>query len=86
MAVPSLGGSAPKGTRPFILQCDRTTTHKRMVRDSGDAVWLDELHNLPLLAVIDSDPIEKQIEIAKQAETLAADFYQKLLIDEANAS
>lgn len=86
MAIPSLGGAAPKGSRPYFLQCDRTTTHKRMVREGGEAVWLDELHNLPPLAVLDSDPIEKQIDIAKQVETLAADLYQKLLIDEANAS
>ena len=88
MAVPSasnMGVPNAAETRPFILQCDRTTTAKRMVRAAGQEVWLNELYNLPQLAVEQSDPVEAQIETARQIEAQARALYGSLLEAEANA-
>ncbi len=90
MAVPSVSGmaapSASEQTRPYILQCDRSTTRKRMVRNEGVEEWLNDLHNLPLLAVSEVEPLEDQIATAQQIEEIAAALYQELLILEANSS
>ena len=72
-------------TRPYILQCDRATTRKRMVSD-GKAVYLNELHDLPLLTVSAEKPITQQIETAQKIATLAGTLYQGLLLEEASAS
>jgi spermidine/putrescine transport system permease protein len=87
MAVPSAsvmtnqatGADAP--VRPYILQCDRATTRLRMVRGADEPpVWLNELYDLPLLAVTDTAPITDQMaaaqEIAALAEELAVDIQQ----------
>lgn len=87
MAVPSASGNASAGAgRPYILQCDRTTTRKQMVRDEGGAEWLDELHNLPLISVNDIDPLPVQIETAEQVAEIAGSLYRQLLDLEANSS
>ena len=90
MAVPSVSGmatpSATQQTRPYILQCDRSTTRQRMVRNEGVEEWLNDLYDLPLLKVSDAAPIEAQIATAEEIETLAAALYQDLLVLEANAS
>lgn len=84
MAVPSATQDGP--TRPYILQCDRATTHLQMVRgDRDEAVWLDELYDLPLLAVSDTDPIEKQTQAAAEIAALAETLADELKQDEANA-
>ena len=46
MAVPSMSGMASPtlnetAQRPYILQCDRSTTRRQMVRDKGMAAFLD---------------------------------------------
>jgi spermidine/putrescine transport system permease protein len=89
MATPSMSGMASPtlnagALRPYILQCDRATTHKQMVRDEG-RVWLDELHGLPLLSVEADAPIEDQISAAQDIEGMAATLYKALLVEEANA-
>jgi spermidine/putrescine transport system permease protein len=82
MAVPSAsvmtpgGGDAP--TRPYILQCDRATTHIQMVRGpESDPVWLDEAFGLPLLSVSDTAPIPDQMATAQEI----ADAAQSLFLD-----
>ena len=90
MAVPSASGmsapSAQAAVRPYILQCDRSTTRNKMVREAGVEEWLNDLHDLPLLAVQDDQPIADQIATAETIAALAADLYQQLLIMEAEAS
>jgi len=87
MAVPSAGGSA-KGaaTRPYILQCDRATTHKAMVRPAGKSAWLDQLYDLPMIAVTDTNPIAEQKQTARKISDLADVLYKKLLKTEAASS
>ncbi len=85
MAVPSATGAATGKTRPYILQCDRATTRKQMVRDGGTKVWLNELYDLPLLAVSDSDPISRQIEIAKEIAEQSETLYGRLKEVESSA-
>ncbi len=93
MAVPSAGGmavpsaSAPQAgaTRPYILQCDRANTHTAMVRPAGQETYLDELFDLPTLAVLDTDPIATQSQSARNIADLAETLYQRLLKEEANA-
>lgn len=88
MAVPSAsamtGGSGAAATRPYILQCDRATTRQRMVRPEGETVWLNELYDLPLLAVTDTDPVADQIATARRIETVAGDLFTRLLREEAD--
>lgn len=85
MAVPSPGGPGPQA-RPYILQCDRATTHRQMVRGAGEpAVWLDELFGLPLLAVRDSDPIDTQVATATEIAGLADTLFAQLKQAEADA-
>ena len=87
LSVPSASGNSGEGkTRPYILQCDRATTHKQMVRSRGVTEWLDELYDLPLVAVKDSDPIPVQIETAEQITVLAGDLFKKILEIEANST
>jgi spermidine/putrescine transport system permease protein len=82
MAVPSLGGK--KEERPYILQCDRASTHQRMVRDEVEE-YLDTLYDLPALAVIATDPIETQIKTAELIRGLAFDLEKRLKEIEKNA-
>ncbi|QFT82322.1 Putrescine transport system permease protein PotH [Roseovarius sp. THAF27] len=90
MAVPSASdmdaSASEAATRPYILQCDRATTRKKMVRDAGEKAWLNELYDLPLLEVTDSPPIEDQIATAEEITRVAGALYQDLLVMEANAS
>jgi spermidine/putrescine transport system permease protein len=83
MAVPSAsvmtpGGGGGAATRPYILQCDRATTHIQMVRGpESDPVWLDEAFGLPLLSVSDTAPIPDQMATAQEI----ADAAQSLFLD-----
>ncbi len=87
MAVPSAGGNIDSGTtRPYILQCDRTTTRKQMVRSEGSSEWLNELYDLPLLTVSDTDSLEVQIETAKKVGEMAGVLHKELLEREANST
>ncbi len=87
MAVPSMGGATATGAlRPYILQCDRADTHKRLVSDPERTLYLDEVFSLPRLAVRETDPIPKQIETAAQLQTIGADLYTRLLAEEATRS
>lgn len=87
VAVPSAGASAPGGaTRPYVLQCDRSTSHRKMVRneDEGEA-FLDEMFELPRIAVRDSDPIAVQIETAERLAVSAEELFKELKAQEAGA-
>ncbi|ALG91075.1 MULTISPECIES: ABC transporter permease [Actibacterium] len=86
MAVPSAGGAAGGATRPYILQCDRATTHTSMVRGAGARVYLDALYDLPLLSVDDSLPLREQMAAAGQIADLADALYKRLLEEEARSS
>ncbi len=87
MATPSLSNMASPTTnpavRPYILQCDRTTTRKQMVREN-ERVFLNDLYDLPLLQVAADAPLTEQTQTATEIETLARALYQDLLIQEAN--
>ncbi|NIZ08026.1 ABC transporter permease subunit [Pseudooceanicola sp. HF7] len=87
MGTPSIGGAAPTGQgRGFIIQCDRATTHSRLVRDTGaPAEYLDTLYNLPSLAVVATDPLPTQLDTAQQIAALADDLFARLQAEEANA-
>jgi spermidine/putrescine transport system permease protein len=84
MGIPSMTGATQgTATRPYILQCERTTTHTRMVRDSDEPVWFDELFGLPLLSVDDTLPIAEQKAQAAEIEAIARDLSQRLQAEEA---
>ncbi len=85
MAVPSMSGNAPSGQlRPYILQCDRATTHVRLVRDAGQREYLDEVYDLPLLSVDDTAPLQDQIDQAEALAEIGDTLYRDLLEREAN--
>lgn len=91
MAVPSISGMAAPtqnagALRPYILQCDRTTTHRRLVRGEGEIAFLDEVYDLPLLNVLATAPIADQVASARQIEQIAADLHTRLLVEEATSS
>ncbi|MEL6267971.1 MAG: ABC transporter permease, partial [Pseudomonadota bacterium] len=80
MGVPSAtGGSA----RPYILQCDRTTTGLRLSGRDGEAAFLDQVYDLPALAVAEDQTIAEQIATAERIADLADDLYARLLKIEA---
>jgi spermidine/putrescine transport system permease protein len=83
MAAPTLNADA---VRPYILQCDRTTTSKRLVRDDSEAVFLDQFYDLPALSVAPDAPIPDQIAAAAQIEQLATGLYRQLLLEEADTA
>ena len=88
MGIPSISGGAGKAeaTRPYILQCDRATTHRQMVRGPGEEdEWLDTLFDLPDLSVTDTDPIPDQIAAAQRIAAIGQEVYQKLTEEEAKA-
>ncbi|GGG87014.1 hypothetical protein GCM10011415_41860 [Salipiger pallidus] len=85
LAIPSIGGPAPEAARPYILQCDRATTHRALSR-SGEAVYLDEAYDLPELTVSETGPIEDQQAQADEIAELAQTLYGELREAEANAS
>ena len=87
LALPSLGGGAQASKRPYILQCDRTTTHVSLVRSAGEPrAWLDETYGLPLLNVSDTGPIDDQKAAAEEIGALAQTLYGELKTREANAN
>ncbi len=87
MGIPSasvMNAPSASGNRPYILQCDRATTAKQLVRDSDlPPEFLNEIYDLPLIAVSDTDPLEKQIEDAKAISTLAGTLQADLQAREA---
>ncbi|QPM90218.1 ABC transporter permease [Pseudooceanicola algae] len=87
MGMPSIGGPAAGGSeRGFIIQCDRATTHSRLVRDGGtEPVYLDRLHGVPDLSVPDDAPLPRQLDAAEQIATVADALYTRLTGEEAEA-
>jgi len=87
MAVPSPGTTTGGGAaRPYILQCDRSTTSVRVVRgDVDDAVLLRDLYDLPDLAVDPDAPLDTQVEQAAEIRDLAAALAVELRAEEASA-
>ncbi len=86
MAVPNMSpGAAHTATRPYVLQCDRATTHKPLVRD-GVQAWLDIEHDLPRLGVDPDTPLAEQVETARAISTLAAATATRLIGAEARSS
>lgn len=86
MAIPSIGGGSaqPKAeVRPYILQCDRATTHRALVRPEGIKAWLDETYDLPLLSVDAKAPLATQITQADELAALARTLHARLLEEEA---
>jgi len=81
MATPSISGGRKDGARPYILQCDRATTHRQL----PNGAWIDETQGLPALSVRESDPIPQQIATAQQIATLAQDLFERLKQQEAAA-
>ncbi|MCR8549741.1 ABC transporter permease [Salipiger sp. P9] len=87
LALPSLGGEGQAAKRPYILQCDRTTTHVSLVRSAGEPrAWLDETYGLPLRSVSDTGPIDDQKAAAEEIGALAQTLYGELKTREANAN
>ena len=89
MAVPSFGASKSTGTdavRPYVLQCDRANTHKALVRESGERLWLDQVYGLPPRSVDPAADIAIQKAQASEIRDLAHVLYQTLLVQEATAS
>ena len=91
MGVPSItsattGGETAGATRPYILQCDRATTHVALVRDQfSTPEFIDTTYDLPLIAVDASAPIPDQIATAQEIEALARDLTTRLKAQEAKA-
>ncbi|QHQ35154.1 ABC transporter permease [Algicella marina] len=82
MAVPSASGGSD---RPYVLQCDRASTHTRLVRDDGIIAWLDETYDIPTLTVPQDASVEEQKEVASEISALSQDLYSTLRQREANA-
>ncbi|WP_071673359.1 ABC transporter permease [Nioella nitratireducens] len=86
MAIPSMSNNSPAGqTRPYILQCDRATTHVRLVREAGVEEYLDEIYDLPLVFVDETAPLADQIDQAAALAELGNTLYRDLLERESNA-
>jgi len=87
MAVPSIGGvAAGSSKRPYVAQCDRSTTHVSLVRDLDTPAWLDETYGLPKLWVEEAAPIDQQIAQAQAIVTLMRGALIDLRAIEAKAS
>ena len=87
MAVPSIGaqgGTSNSSKRPYILQCTRSDTHSRMVRDTAE-IYLDELYSLPRLSVDETQPISEQINVAQEISELAFALETELKLQEAQS-
>lgn len=79
MAVPSMGNQTAKSaSRPYILQCDRTNTHVPLVRDQDNQAWLDTTYGVAANKVSDQDPIDVQIQTARDIEATAKALYATL--------
>ena len=76
IAIPSASGPSNANQRPAIIQCERSTTRQQLVRraDDGPTLWLDEVYDLPRLAVSSDQPpatqIEQAAEVAKVSEAV----------------
>ncbi|MEL7171408.1 MAG: hypothetical protein AAFN05_00380, partial [Pseudomonadota bacterium] len=87
LAIPSPGSTAGSvGGRPYILQCDRTSTELQLVRDeAAGRVLLDVLYDLPKLGVDETAPIDDQIAQAREIGGLAEELVVTLRAQEATA-
>lgn len=87
LAIPSPGSTAGSvGGRPYILQCDRTSTELQLVRDeAAGRVLLDVLYDLPKLGVDETAPIDDQIAQAREIGALAEELVVTLRAQEATA-
>ncbi len=88
LAVPGMQGprAAEGSVRPFILQCERADTAKRVALPDRSFVTFSAQHGLPELAVLASDPIEVQIETAERIAALALDLRERLRAEESARS
>ncbi|MFT6773064.1 MAG: spermidine/putrescine transport system permease protein [Paracoccaceae bacterium] len=83
MSSPNMGGGAGA---PFILQCARTDTHRRLVRsEDEDPAWLDTTYGLPALKDDKTAPIPDRIAAAGQIAALSRDLFERLLVEEENS-
>ncbi|MEZ5666530.1 MAG: ABC transporter permease [Alphaproteobacteria bacterium] len=82
MAAPSPGGSG----LPYIIQCDRATTHQMLARDEGEQAWLDLEYGIATLAVDGSADLETQLAQAQAVQDAAEALRAQLLQAEASAS
>jgi spermidine/putrescine transport system permease protein len=96
MAVPSIGGmalpaigTAPSAAAPvrrYILQCDRSNTHWRLLRDSdAEAAYLDTTYGIETLSVDESAPLPDQIAMAERISALTQRLGAELIAQEARA-
>lgn len=83
MAAPSADAGA---TRPYILQCDRTTTLVKLVRDvDAPSETLVSRYGLPELAVDDAAPLDDQITQAQRVSEIAEPLFRALRAEESGA-
>ncbi|MCI4664851.1 MAG: ABC transporter permease [Neomegalonema sp.] len=88
---PSIGGMrapSPSGgaARPYILQCDRTTTAVKLVRDTdAPTETLSSRYGLPTLSVDPKAAMKAQIAQAQAVYAAAAPLHKRLLAAESGA-
>ncbi|MEO1732217.1 MAG: ABC transporter permease [Pseudomonadota bacterium] len=80
------GDNGQQDQRPYNAQCDRTTTHKLLRNDVAQPLFLHEAHDLPVIAVVATDPILHQIAAAERVKRIAEQTYQDLLSAQTAAS
>ena len=86
MATPSIGGQESSATRPYILQCDRTTTLVKLVRDvDAPQETLAGLYGLPELSIDASSPMEEQIAQTEAVRVAVEPLLRRLLEEERSA-
>lgn len=84
LGIPSIGSTATAGARPYILQCDRTTTEIRLVRgDAEAATTLAEEYGLDTLSVDPEAPIADQIAAAARIQEIGEGLAAELRAAEA---
>jgi ABC-type spermidine/putrescine transport system permease subunit I len=88
LAVPGMQGPRPAegALRPFIVQCERADTAKRVALPDRSFVTFSDQHALPVLAVRATDPIETQIETAERIAALATELRARLRAEESARS
>ena len=76
MSVPTLGGSTAGAASaiPFIIQCDRTRTDRRLGRldNSVPGPLLSDAYSLPVLSVDPEADVETQLDQAAEIEAIAS--------------
>jgi spermidine/putrescine transport system permease protein len=85
MAVPTPSGSAGSEL-PYVIQCDRATTAQPLVRDAGEAAYLNTEYAIATLEVDTSADLDTQYAQAQAVYDAAAVLYQELTAAEAEMS